>query len=109
MLCKECGSSSAIIIQLCFSDRYISLRFLHAEMWAKAGHCYKAVNVTGILITFEPSLVSPCCEWDDGNEPFRLGIVGIYVLNLVIVTGHCSLLKRHVRDLHGTRAWIQRH
>lgn len=58
--------------------------------------------MTGILITFEPSLVSPCCEWDDGNEPFRLGIVGICVLNLVIVPGHCSLLKRHVRDLHGT-------
>lgn len=71
-------------------------------MWAEAGPCCKAVNVTGIPITFEPSLVSPCCEWDDGNEPFRLVIAGICVLHLVIVTGHCSLLKRHVRDLHGT-------
>lgn len=29
-------------------------------------------------------------------------IIRICVLNPVIVAGHCSSLKRHVRDLHGT-------
>lgn len=59
--------------------------------------------MTGILIIFLPSVVSPVCEWHNGKEPFRLVTVGICALNLVVVTGHCSLLKRHVRDLHGTR------
>lgn len=71
-------------------------------MWAEAGHCYKAICVTGILIIFQPSVVSPHYEWHNGKEPFRLVIVRICVLNLVVVTGLCSLLKRHVRDLHGT-------
>jgi len=34
---------------------------LQAEMWAEAGHCYEAVCVTGILIVFQPSVVSPRC------------------------------------------------
>lgn len=71
-------------------------------MWAEAGHCYKTICVTGILIIFQPSVVSPPYEWQDGKEPFRLVVVRICVLNLVVVTRHCSLLKRHVRDLHGT-------
>lgn len=77
--CKEPGASSAVIIQLCFSDRYNSFTLLQAEMWAEAGHCYKAICVTGILIIFQPSVVSPCCEWHDGKEPFRLVMVRICV------------------------------
>lgn len=72
-------------------------------MWAEAGHCHKALCVTGILIILESSVISPHCEWHDGKEPFRLVIVRICALNLVAVTGHCSLSKRHVRDLHGTQ------
>lgn len=59
--------------------------------------------MTGILIIFLPSVVSPGCEWHNGKEPFRLETLGICVFSLVVVSGHCSLLKRRVRDLHGTR------
>lgn len=76
--------------------------FLQAKMWAEAEYSYKAICVTSILIIFQLSVASLCCEWHDGKEPFRLVIVRICVLNLVVVTEHCSLLKRHVRDLHGT-------
>ena len=34
---------------------------------------------------------------NDGKEPFRLVIVKTSVLNLVVVTGHCSLLKKSPR------------
>lgn len=76
--------------------------FLQAKTLAEAGYSYKAICMTGILIIFQLSVVSLCCDWHNGKEPFRLVIIRICVLNLVVVTEHCSLLKRHVRDLHGT-------
>lgn len=60
--------SSAVIIQLCFSDWYNSFMFLQAEMWAEAGHCNEAICVTGILIIFQPSAVSPRCEETMGRS-----------------------------------------
>lgn len=67
-------------------------------MSAEAGYSYKAMCMTGILIIFQLSVVSLCCEWHNGKEPFRLVIIRICVLNIVVVTEHCSLLKRHVRS-----------